>query len=112
MPAGDYRHRIRFEANTPTKASDGQRKDGWNPIGTTPEVWAEKRALRGTEGLDAATLLTQRPYQWRTHYRTDITTEHRLVEIATGDVHDIEFVGDPDGKRKEIEILTVATDGA
>lgn len=112
MSAGKKRHRVRFELNTPTKAADGQRKAGWNPIATAPEMWAEKEALGAREGFDAAAIVTQRPHRWKVRFREDLSTKNRLVDVRTGEAHDIESVEDLEGRRKELVIMTVVTDGA
>lgn len=112
VAAGEYRHRVRFEANTPSKATDGQRQASWAPIATTPEMWASKEALGSREGFDADAIVTQRPHRWKVRYREDLNTKNRLVDLRTNEVHDIESVEDLEGRREEIVILTVVTDGA
>jgi head-tail adaptor len=40
--------------------------------------------------------------EWRFRFREAFDPRWRIVEVATGTIHDVIFAGDPDGRRAEI----------
>ncbi len=107
--AGVYTGRVRFEVVSPERRTMGQEVDSWAPIATAPEMWARVEPLTGDERWDAQVELGKSPYRVTVRYRADLTVRHRLVDLRTGLIHDIQSIADVDGLHEELEVMTLVT---
>lgn len=69
--------------------------------GTYTTVWANKRGLRGREYYQAAAMQSESEVVFEIRYRTDITSDMRIVSDKT---YDIKSVSDTEGRKKWLEI--------
>lgn len=76
---------------------------------TTPTTWtlvvqtyAQKKVAQGSEGERFDMRVSSYDTEWKLRYRTPIDPRWRFVEVVTGTAHDVVFVADPDGRRREL----------
>lgn len=107
MPrAGQLRHRVTLQSASTTRDDYGGRTPTWEDVAT---VWAEVEALRGTEQLRAMQVGLKQPHRIRMRYRAGVTGAMRAVHHHRdlgNVVHHITSVADPDGRRRDLELLT------
>lgn len=109
MRIGKLRHRLRIER--PSNVSDGAGGEVtiWSRLAT---VWAEILATGGGKDLEGTVVaIGQQRYRIHVRYRSDITTDCRLVwERDSGDTDlRLDSLADIDGRRRIL--LIMATDG-
>jgi len=81
-----------------------------NPYGdSTATTWelvvatyAAKRVSSGTESERFEQRLSTYDTEWSLRYRTPADPRWRFVEVVTGTIHDVVFIADPDGRRREL----------
>jgi head-tail adaptor len=89
---------------------------GANPYGdSTATSWelvvatyAEKRVSVGSgrESERFEQRLSTYDTEWSLRYRTPADPRWRFVEVVTGTIHDVVFMADPDGRRRELVART------
>ena len=92
MKAGKLRRRMTLQARTAGADAAGQPLQGWVDVA---DIWTDPRGATGmgsirgdAEGVGSAI----NRYSFRTRYRRDVTTEHRLVDAVDGTPFDIKDV--------------------
>lgn len=105
MPAGQFRHRVTFQAETETPDSGGGYSLAWSDVTT---VWGGFKPERGSERVKAgrleATLGGVLTVRSSTVTRT-ITEAHRV--LINGDAYNIHAIANPDGRNKYLELSVV-----
>jgi SPP1 family predicted phage head-tail adaptor len=100
---------IRGTLEGPTKVTlpSGQVQVTFGALDDASTEWAEVRPLRGNEYLRAQQVFGEMTAPHRIHYRSYLTDEMRFV-ADRGDVWDFKSPPvDPDGRRRELEIMAV-----
>jgi SPP1 family predicted phage head-tail adaptor len=100
MRAGNLRHRVQTERLSTAPDGGGGYVESWVPIA---QVWAQVEALSGREYWQAMQVQSEARYRLRLRYQADLTAADRIV--CGGAVLNIEHVADPDGRRRELEVL-------
>jgi head-tail adaptor len=99
---GDLRTRIRIErpVAVPNVYGDAQAVT-WEKV---VETYAARKVSGSgaTEKYEFEQRISSYDTEWRLRYRTPFDPRWRIVDIATGTIHDIIFAADPDGRRREI----------
>jgi len=96
VKAGKLRRRMRLQARTNGTDAAGQPVRAWADVpAPAADVWTDPRGATGmgsirgdAEGVGSAI----NRYSFRTRYRRDVTTEHRLVDAVDGTPFDIKDV--------------------
>lgn len=101
MRAGKLRHRITIEQVTETRAADGTPSESWSAFAT---VWAEKVAVEGNERFVAEREHAEVTDAWTIRHLAGVTPKMRISYDSR--VFDIESAFDPDGRKRELTILT------
>lgn len=109
MKAGELRHRVTIEQNTPTVSGTGERSDNWTTMAT---VWAAVEPLAGSERWlrEVAAEVADASTRIRLRYQEGITTAMRATH--RGNVYDIEAVINRWTRDREIWLLCKETAGA
>lgn len=99
MKAGELRHRVTIQQNTPTRDSYGDVIDSW---GTVVTVWAAIEPRTGREQFvgGAAQTYAEGTVDIRIRYRTGITQSMRVVRGS--EIYNIQAVLNRWGRNKEI----------
>jgi len=100
MRAGPLRHRVTIEQKNPTRDTHGGEVPGWTTLAT---VWAAVEFLQGREYFDAQQIQAQANVRVRLRYRSDVTSDMRVV----WDSRNFLIVAPPmeDSKRRELVLL-------
>ncbi len=101
--AGVLRHRITIQEDTGTINKVGQKTATWTTLATE---WAREEGLSGIERFAAQQVVAQLSYKVTIRFRSDINETHRIL-LASGALLDIQSVLDPDGRRRELQILCI-----
>jgi SPP1 family predicted phage head-tail adaptor len=101
MRAGTLRHRITIEAATVANVY-GEEVETWSAIA---EVFAAREDLSGREFFAAQQTNAEVTTRFRVRYIDGVTAKMRVY--SDGVPYDIESVQDPDGRRRELILLTV-----
>lgn len=112
LAAGEMGSRIRIEVQGRIPNGQGGFTTGWAPLAKTPIVWAKKIPLRGDESTVDSIRRSVSVARFLIRHRTDLTTQHRLIEVKkVGDTYeqvggpwDIKRVDDPFGHRDRLEV--------
>lgn len=109
MRAGDLRHRVVIEQNTPTAGDTGERTDSWSTFAT---VWAAVEPMAGNERWlrEVAAEVAEATTRIRLRYQAGLTTAMRATH--RGNVYDIEAVINRWTRDREIWLLCKETAGA
>jgi SPP1 family predicted phage head-tail adaptor len=95
MRAGKMDRRVTIQSNTTSRNSYGEETDSWSTLAT---VWAEVRHLRGDEKFLAKAVTTEKVITVRIRYRSDVTTQNRLVwESNNYDITEVAEIGRREG---------------
>ncbi|MBC7193869.1 phage head closure protein [Marinobacter sp.] len=101
MRAGELRHRILIQRLASGQDEYGQPLNAWQDVAT---VWAKIEDLSGREYFQAQQVPTaQVSTRITIRWRPDIEPTMRVVHGAR--VLDIKAVLDPDGRRREIQLM-------
>ncbi len=103
MRAGVLRHRITIQEDTGTINKVGQRTASWTTLATE---WAQVEGLSGVERFAAQQVVAQLNYKITIRHRSDVNETHRIL-LSNGEILDIQSVLDPDGRRRELQILCI-----
>ena len=95
MHAGQLRHKISIQANTPTRETDGAEIPAWAEV-LAP--WAEMRALRGDERFVGAADQTVATLDTRFTIRYSSQVHSRQRVVYASRTFDIHAVRDPNGR--------------
>ena len=97
---GQRRHRVDIDAPSYEQGAMGNTLDNWMTIGT---VWARAMPQSGKEFVEAAKTVSDMTFMWNIRYRSDITTQHRLIH--DGRPMNIIAVIDPEERHIELNLL-------
>jgi SPP1 family predicted phage head-tail adaptor len=101
MHAGRLRHLVTLQENQPTiDPVDGAETDNWVEIQT---VWGELRTLSGKEYLASRESHADLTGKIRIRYRAGLEPL-RWRAIVSDQTYNIEYIGDVDGRRRELEL--------
>jgi len=78
MEAGRLRHKLRIQANTETRASDGGLVYAW---ATAAVRWASIEPLTGRELQEASATWGRLSHKITIRYWAGLTAEHRIVTV-------------------------------
>lgn len=106
MQAGQLDHRLRIERKVITPHPDfGTEVITWAALAT---VWAEVQEVLPSKGEDQASgiRIAERPARIRMRYRSDVTSDMRLVHISRGN-RLMKIIAPPVelGRRQGLEIM-------
>jgi SPP1 family predicted phage head-tail adaptor len=106
MQAGTLDHRLRIERKVVTQdVSFGTEVITWATLAT---VWAEVQEVLPSKGEDQASgiRIAERPARIRMRYRSDVTSDMRLVHISRGN-RLMKIIAPPVemGRRQGLEIM-------
>lgn len=101
MRAGSLRHRIVIEVATATRDATGEPIETWS---TFAEVYASRVDLAGREGFLAQQVKATVSTKFRVRPVDGLKAKMRIR--SDGEVYDIESIQDPDGRGRELIILT------
>lgn len=113
IKSGDLDRRITFQRRTGTQdGATGAYTYAWSNIATAPTVWAQVQDVLRAERIDSSISMAERPARIRCRYRSDITSDMRVLyngrtlRIASGPVEL--------GRREGLEMIAVemTTEGA
>lgn len=102
MRAGQLRHRIQLQRRT-GETRDGATGEVTPAYTTYATVWADVQTVSGQEAEAAVTVYGTRTHVVALRFRSDVRPEDRALHGAT--VLHIEVVRDPQGRRRELELL-------
>ena len=74
-----FRHRVTIHEAIETRNEFGEMEQAWAAIETVPTVWAMVTQTGEAESVKQGELKTIGKYQVEMWYRSDLTTEHRLI---------------------------------
>ena len=97
---GARRHRVVIETRTDTGQTGGGVSSSWATLAT---VWASVQPLKGMERLHAQQLESPVTHKVTIHYRSDVTTKHRLTWGSR--TFNIRSVVDVDERRRATEMI-------
>ena len=97
---GQMREQVTVQSPTEVSQGGGGSSITWSDVAT---FWAEVRALRGREQIEALALEAATMYRITRRYTETITERQRLT--WKGRILNIRSVVDPDGRRQWTEIL-------
>lgn len=110
LSAGEMKHRISIEQQTPT-ANDrgGQSARVWAKVA---DAWAAKENYRGYLKKENNTLQATLWTVWVVRYRSDVTfTESMRVQGDDGLVYKIHTANDVDGRHEYVELTCLVGGG-
>lgn len=115
MKAGDLRHRVTIQQNTPTANAFGERVDSWVSFAT---VWAAVEPISSDSGgggnerwlQQVAAEVAEATTRIRLRYQPGITTAMRATH--RGNIYDFEAVINRETRDREIWLLCKTVDGA
>ena len=100
MRAGQLRHRLELQENTPTRNAVGEEVAVWSTI---ERFYGSIEPLSGREFLNAQASAAEMSHRIRRRYKAGITPDHR---IRFGErLFDINVVINIDERSRELEIL-------
>lgn len=99
MRAGLLNVLVQIQQQVVTQDEFGEPIVFWQAYTTT---YATKKVMGGTESERFQQRVSSYDTEWRLRYRTPFDPRWRLREVVTGTIHDITFVADPTGRRKEL----------
>lgn len=104
VAAGRMDRRITFQTFTESQDGAGEPVKTWANLATNPTVWAEVLPLAltmrsgGEEIFEADQVLAQAEARFRIRYRSDITTEMRVVHASENfDILSVAEIGRKEG---------------
>lgn len=106
MRAGELRHRITVEQNSPTQNDLGEEESSWSEFATR---WADARALDGTESFSTDMKFAEATHRFRLRYLDGVTPEMRVS--WDGRTFDIVSALDPRGRKRETVIVATERTG-
>lgn len=101
MRAGQLRHRLRIEEVVETRSDSGDVDESWNEFDT---VWGSLEAVTGNERFRAEREHAEVTHLARIRHLDGVTPKMRITH--DGRTFDIEAVYDPEGRKREMHILT------
>lgn len=93
------RFRVTLEAKTQTPDGGGGFSESWSPLAT---VFAAVKPLEGRETMSGGQIAAAQAIRVRIRHRDDVTPALRL--LFKGRIHGIDWVRDPTGKRRWLEL--------
>lgn len=106
MRAGLLRHLVTIEHYTVIRLPNGTIIEDWAPFAN---VWAEVRDLRGREFWSAQQVQSEVTTRILIRYLPGVSSDMRVVH--EGQVYEIDHILEPDGRRRELQLLCKRTDG-
>lgn len=101
MRAGELRHKIEIQSETGVKDPDsGEIIPGWT---TFARVWAEVADLSGREFWDSQQVQSEVSTRVRIRYLDGVKPTMRVIHGSR--TLQIEAVIDPDGRRRELQLM-------
>jgi SPP1 family predicted phage head-tail adaptor len=105
MQAGQLRHRIAIQTNTPSQDSYGQPVESW---ATAATVWAAVEMLGGRERMTAQQMESEASVRFRIR-RRDVNAQQRVS--WDGRIFDIEAIThDPTNRRETVLLCSEVQD--
>ena len=104
---GKYNRRVTIEAMTTTDDDSGGQAESW---ATLSQAWVEATPTGGGERLEAGAMQATQNWRIETHWRSDVTTGHRLAATWLPSGHRIflDRVFDPYGDRRMLVMFGTA----
>lgn len=104
---GKYNRRVAIESMTTTADGSGGQVETWAEIGG---AWVEATPTSGGERFEGGAMQAMQSWRLETHWRTDISTGHRLSAAWLPDDHRIflDRVFDPYGDRRMLVMFGTA----
>ena len=99
MRAGSLRTLVAIEKPVETQDAFGDPVPTWTEVVRT---YASKKVGSGNEAESFEQRVSSYDTEWRLRYRTPFDPRWRIREIVTGTIHDIIFVADPTGRRRDL----------
>lgn len=106
MQAGQLRHRVVIEHNTPTQDIYGQPIESWGALAT---VWGAVEPLAGAEFFSAQQFQAEVDTRIRIRYRTGITPKMRVM--WSDRIFEIDTVIEPKSQRRELHLMCTEVQG-
>jgi len=100
MRAGNLRHKLEIQENTPTRNAVGEEVDSWTTVAT---VWASIEPLSGVELLNAQQVAAETTVRIGLRYRSGVTAAHRIKFGAR--IFDINVVSNVGERNRELQLL-------
>ncbi len=105
---GQLRTPLRIEEYAETRTSDGGVADAWS---VTRTVWARLQGLRGRELFSAQQINPQTSHKVTIRYCKGLTSNARLVDIASSRIFNIESVVDIEDRHQFMQLLCTEVAG-
>jgi SPP1 family predicted phage head-tail adaptor len=104
---GRYNRRVTIEVMTTAADGSGGQTESWATFG---RAWVEATATAGGERLEAGAMQASQNWRIETHWRSDVTTSHRLAADWLPANHRIflDRVFDPNGDRQMLVMFGTA----
>jgi len=105
---GKYNRRVTVEQMTTAADGSGGQTETWS---TLSAAWVEATPTGGGERLEAGAMQASQNWRLETHWRSDITTSHRLAAdwLPTGHRIFLDRVFDPYGDRQMLVMFGAAS---
>ena len=103
MRAGTMKRVIIQEPNESRDATYNEPVASWSNVATT---YAARRVLSQRERFQGEAHTSTVDTEWTFRYRSPFDPRWRIKEVKSGELHDIQAVHDPDGRRRELVVLT------
>lgn len=100
MRAGDLRHRIVIQSNTPTRNDSGEPIESWSTWAT---VWAAVEPLSGREYFNAHQVTSEVDTRIRLRHVAGLTAQMRVS--WEGRIYQIQAVIRRDERQREIHLM-------
>jgi SPP1 family predicted phage head-tail adaptor len=101
--SGRLRTRVYLEQSRPATNAVGEPVEAWEVVA---ETWAGRAGLGGSERFVGDQHTSEIRTAWEFRYRRLFDPRWRIREKHNGQVHEIEAVQDPDGRRRTLMVTT------
>jgi len=108
MTIGQMRTPLRIEDYAESRTSDGGVSEAW---AVTQTVWARLQGLRGRELFSAQQINPQTSHKVTIRFCRGLTSNSRLVDVASSRIFNIESVVDIEDRHKFMELLCTEVAG-
>lgn len=104
MNTGDYRRRVEVQQRVETKNTLGEVEVNYQTIATR---WCAIRPLNGKELLAAAQVQADVSHEIRMRYLSTLTPKHRLIQVGSGRVFEIDSRFNPSEDKRTTEMIVL-----